>query len=293
MLRSEFFECRNSGTDDKVMAGPRRILEEAMRTGTVLKSNELFVAAATIAAHAFTAADGGFRQRDVRFLIELFSNWVERTIDGPVLMIGNTQVQRYLDELVSEGFCRKLSRKTRPKYRLSRLGLIELLQRITPGALYHPAEHFFFLHYFVSNYRPRIEKLIADEGKQFPPSLKIEVEALLDAEELLKQQLRYAEMEVQKQDIRIRDSVNGGRLAVKLYREGLCSEEVAVEIEKKYPYELNSQKPLSELINGLPPDLARWELETGMVKRVEHLWNPSRTMLMSYIQCLKKMLSSV
>lgn len=260
-----------------------------MRTGTILKSNELFVASATIAAHASHASDG-FRQRDVRFLIELFSNWVERTFEGLVLTISNTQVQRYLDELVTEGYARRFTRKGRPRYRLTRTGLIELLERIIPETLYHPAEHFFFLFYFISNYRPRIEKLVADEGKQFPLALKLEVEALLDAGALVKQQLYHAEQELEKLDERIGDSLKGSKLATKLYAQELSLTEVAHEIEKRYPYELNSQKPLTELISEIPEELGRWELEAGGIKRVEHLWNPARTMLVTYIQCLKKLL---
>lgn len=259
-----------------------------MRTGTILKSYEFFVAAAAIAAHASFGKEG-FRQRDVRFLIELFSNWVERTFDGPLLPVSNTQVQRYLEELVTEGYARRFIRRNRPRYRLVRTGLIELLQRLIPETLCSHPEHFFFLHYFIRDYRPRIEKLIADEGKQFPLALKLEVEALLDVDALIKQQLRCAELELKKLEERISDNVKGSKLATRLYAQKLPLLEVATEIEKRYPYELNSQKPLTELISEVPEDLGRWELETGAAKRVEHLWTPARSMLLSYIQILKKL----
>jgi hypothetical protein len=259
-----------------------------MRKGTIFKSYELFVAAAVIAAHA-SAPREGFRQRDVRFLIELVTNWVELTLHGPVLEINNTQVQRYLDDLVSEGFARRLSRGKHPRYRLARTGLIELLGRIIPQTLCSQLQHFFFLFYFIRNYRPRIEKLIEEEGKQFPLALKLEVEALLDEKALVQQQLHFAQLELKKLDVRISDGFKLGALAAKLYSQNISTPDVAKEVEKLYPYELNSQKPLSELISALPEDLAKWELEIGALQRAEHIWEPSRALLRAYVQILQKL----
>lgn len=259
-----------------------------MREGTIFRSYELFVAAAVIAAHA-SAPKEGFRQRDVRFLIELVTNWVELSLKGPALAISNTQVQRYLDELVLEGFARRLGRGKFPRYRLSRTGLIELLGRIVPEGLCSQLQHFFFLYYFIKNYRPRIERLIEQEGKQFPLALKLEVEALLDEKALVQHQLHFAQLELKKLDDRITDSLKAGALAAKLYSGDLSTAEVADEVEKLYPYELNSQKPLHELISSLPEDLARWELEIGALQRVEHIWEPTRGLLRAYVQVLQKL----
>ena len=46
------------------------------RTETVSTRLQLLLGAATIAAHS-TSVQEGFRQRDVRFLFDLFSNWIE------------------------------------------------------------------------------------------------------------------------------------------------------------------------------------------------------------------------
>jgi DNA-binding PadR family transcriptional regulator len=261
-----------------------------MRTGTIFKRYELFVAAGVIAAHASSTAPG-FRQRDVRFLIELFSNWVETSFEGQVLEVNNTQVLRYLETLVDEGFARQDSRRSRsrPRYRLTRSGLIELLGRLVPQALHIQPEHFFFLYYFLRNYRPLIERLIESEGKRYPLALRYEVQSLLDIDSLVEQQLRYAELELRRLDERIHDSVRGGKLAEKLFAENRSLAEVAEEIEARYPYELNSQQPLTELIAGVPEDLGAWELSTGALRRVEDLWNPSRAMLLTYLECLKKL----
>lgn len=257
-----------------------------MRTGTIFQRYELFVAAATIAAHASYRGEG-FRQKDVRFMIELFSNWVETTFEDHVLSIKNTQVLRYLEELVSESLARRSKRKGRPYYRLTRTGLIDLLGRLIPNSLHIQPEHFFFLYYFVTNYRPAIEALIEAEGKRFPLALKLEVESLLDGAALLETQLQYANLELQRLDERMADASKGAELAEKLYREDLPLSEVAEKIEKQYPYELNSQKPLAELMQEVPDDLGRWELAQGSRQRVAQIWSPARRLLLTYIACLE------
>lgn len=257
-----------------------------MRRGALFQRFELFAAAATIAAHANAPLDG-FRQRDVRFTIELFTNWVESVFDGSVIELKNTQVSRYLDDLAKDGFTRRLTRQGRPCYKVLRIGLIELLSRLNPGPRYVQPEQFFFVYYFMNNYRERLMRMVEDEGKQFPLALKLEVETLLDTETLVRHQLQYAKLELHKLEDRISDSLKSGKLATKLFAQALDPAEVAQRVEERYPYGLNSQKPLSELISEVPEDIGRWELETGAFRRVEDLWSPTRSMLLTYVKTLK------
>jgi len=61
------------------------------RLGALFDENEPLVTAAVIAAEA-TGGHEVFRQRDVRFFIELFSNWLEPTTGEHALALHNTQV---------------------------------------------------------------------------------------------------------------------------------------------------------------------------------------------------------
>ena len=263
-----------------------------MRLGNVFQRYERVVAAAVIGAHASSASDG-FRQREVRFLIELFSNWVEQALTGTVIELSNTQIARYLTELAGEGFVRRTQRKKLPFYRLTRTGLIELLSRISAADEYVQPEFFFFSYYFLLSYKDRLHRLIEAEGKQFPLALRLEVESLLDAKTLPERQLSYAERELEKLEVRINDAAETERLARKLFAAGADPLTVGREVEKRYPYELNSQKPLSELLAGLPADFRQWELETGTNHRVKYLWAPIRAQLKSYIETLRTMTRNI
>ena len=69
------------------------------RNETLLKRYELFVAASAIAAHANWGVNG-FRQRDVRVLIELFANWVEGSLRAAVYRHVTTKVRGNLESVL-------------------------------------------------------------------------------------------------------------------------------------------------------------------------------------------------
>src|SRR5260221_5181461 len=98
------------------------------RSGAVLLENEPLVAAAVIAAQA-TLETSGFRQRDVRFFLDLFSNWLQSTTGSWTLSVHNTQIQRTLELQVSACWATGIGRKP-TRYPLTPERLIELLQRL-------------------------------------------------------------------------------------------------------------------------------------------------------------------
>ncbi|MCB0340460.1 MAG: hypothetical protein KDD53_12690, partial [Bdellovibrionales bacterium] len=99
-----------------------------MRSGSALERYEVFICSALLAAHS-SGEENGFRQRDIKFYMGLFSNWLETSLPGDMLEVQQTQILRYLENLVSEGFARKLSRGQLPVYRLTRTGLVEITSR--------------------------------------------------------------------------------------------------------------------------------------------------------------------
>lgn len=258
-----------------------------MEQDSLIRRQELFVAAAVIGAHANSAGEG-FRQRDVRFLIDLFSNWVEISVRDVSSLVQNTQVQRYINVLVKEGFARKISRAKHPSYRLTRVGLVELLSRIRERR-WSEREHFFFLYFFVRCYGPRIAELIRLEGSQFPSALKSEVEDLIDSTAIVKREMSDAERDLERFDERIKDALMTADLVSKRKKRGQSLEESVREAERLYPYELNSQKPLHELIGWIPEAFQEWELTEGNIRRAEDIWRSQRSIQLQYIEQLKRL----
>jgi hypothetical protein len=261
-----------------------------MNSDSLAQRSELFFATAVIASHA-TEGDQGFRQRDVRFLIELFSNWVESGLGESVLKVQNTQISRYLSYLVREGYARQISRKGLPRYALTRTGLLEQTSRIVNRNYLADREQFFFLYYFISSYKPLIEELVKKEGQQFPYALKVELDALLDARALLTNELERAQLELKKLKARLTDAKKTASMTQSWIKSGKSLEQVINEAERLYPYELNSTKPLHELMRWIQPAQREWELGEGNNRRVNLLWQPSEYLLLGYIEALKKLAS--
>ena len=256
----------------------------------MLQRYEMFAAAAAVSAHAH-APEEGFRQRDIKFLIELFTNWIESMLGAQTLPIQGTQVLRYLEMLVAEGYARKTTRKKAPNYRLTRTGLIELLSRMTYRGASARQEDFYFIFYFISSYAERIEALVRVEGQQFPPSLQLEVRTLLSTENLL-----HAEIaRVRKALTGLEDRMRNGKSTVSVVRQkqtaAVPASDIILEVQKRFPYELNSQKPLSELLTGIPSQYRLWELTEGTERRVTHLWEPIQRNLSSYLAQLQTLVT--
>lgn len=249
---------------------------------------EVFVAPALVAAHA-ERRDLGFRHRDVKFVIELFSNWVESSLQGVVLEVQNSQVARYLAGLTAEGYARRITRKGYPRYRLTRVGLVELMSRAVSKSCVAQREHFFFLYYFVTSYSARVHELVEAEGRQFPVALKLELEDLLDPAALVKREIEAVRRELAKVEQRIHDSLSTSKLVQRFLRERRPLEEAVAEVQRRYPYELNSVKPLAELIAEVPPDLREWELTEGNERRAAQIWRPAEAMLRSYLAQLESL----
>jgi len=259
-----------------------------MRTDSLFDRYELYVCGAIVAAHA-SSPEEGFRQRDVRFMIELFTNWIESSLESSVLKLSNTQILRYMDRQVDEGFVRKFSKEGKPAYRLTRPGLIELVTRMRSAKSLLRPENFSFLYYFLSSYQELITELVESEGSKFPIALRIEIKSLFDTEDLLRDQKKRLEEEILKLRVRVDEGKKSSQMAADMFRKGHELPEIAESIEARYPYGLNSQKPLKELIGSIPPGLGRWELETGGDYRARFLWKPILKHYERFLEIVEKL----
>lgn len=257
-----------------------------MTSGSATERLEIFIASAGIAAHA-SFADNGFRLRDLRFFTELFLNWTE---DGDTSQpsLQNTQLARYIAQLVAQGFAKRSSRNGVTTFRLTRLGLLELLSRITSSSSIPRPSIALFRVCFIKSYKARLEALVAREGAQFPLSVRLELSALLDVDTLIDQEIKRVERALQRIERRIEDALEASALTKNRLATHMPFSDVVQEVESRFPYELNTTKPLRELIASIAPDQRRWELEEGNALRARTLWEPHRALLRELLNQLKK-----
>ena len=245
---------------------------------THLGRHRVLFDAAAIAAHARFPVQG-FRQKDLRFLIELFSNWLECAMEGPSLVVENTQIARYLGGLAQEGLAKQLGGQAQPRYRLTRVGLVENLTSLVHRRQWWPIEEFFFVYYFLESYRGRIELLIEKEGSLFPGTLKLEIAHLFDLRSFVERQAQLLDREIAKLDLRIADCRKTSDLATQLKKKGVAPDAILWEIQEKVPYQLNNQKPMADLFRETPNENWIWEMEVGSLKRAARIFSPMKETL--------------
>ena len=258
----------------------------------IYSSYRTYFVAATLGAHSNFFHEG-FRQKDVRFLIGLFLNWMEATTKGIDEQIHNTQVRRYLEQLLNEGYAVRLGRGHAPRYQLTRAGLLEFVSQMVKVPVHAPLEQFFFVFYFVKNYGSRLTELMAQKENKLPRSFQVELESLLDLNEILDQQIRYIELEIRKLEERMKETKGAAQLAAELLAKGVSTDEMIRAVEQFYPYEMNNQKKMSDLFKEIPSSLRAWELTIGNTNRFEILWASQKESLVGYLNVLKQMKSKI
>ncbi|MET0794533.1 MAG: hypothetical protein ABW061_23635 [Polyangiaceae bacterium] len=254
------------------------------RSGDLFADNEAIVAAAVVASQA-TLGNDGFRQRDVRFYISVFSNWLEATTGVWTLDLHNAQVQRYLDLLVKTGWAKRPGRKP-PRYCLTPEGLLRLLERIGQRKNLKRFDEFFFILHVFHAYGDRLRGLVQQTGPFNSKSLSVDLDELLDFRRLIARERALVQRESLRLSVRIQESRATSELTRSLLSQGRSLEDAVRAVEQQFPYEMNSQKPLGELFAQLPAPFRRVELETIAELRASTLWEPTRALLQSYLGIL-------
>jgi hypothetical protein len=249
------------------------------RSGTVFEARTPVVTAAVIAAQA-TLADG-FRQRDVRFFIELFSNWLEQTTGDHALAIHNTQVQRYLGGLASAKFATRVGRSP-PRFRLTPEGLVELMRRLVNRSDLMRLDEFFLVFHFLDAYGPRLRGMATRGGALPSRLLAVDLDELVDPARLLSRERERVARELSRLSVRCDESRKTGELARALSARGEPLDAIVQGVEKRFPYELNSQKPLTELLSALPEPWRKEELMDIAERRANRFWEPLCALLAHY-----------
>ena len=260
------------------------------RTGDLFLENEAVVAAAAVAAQATLGLDG-FRQRDVRFYIGLFSNWLEAMSGSWTLVLHNAQVQRYLESLVRRRWAKRIARSP-PRYQLTAEGLACLLGRMAERKSLKRLDEFFFVLHVFHAYGDRLRSLVAQAGPFRSKFLSVNLDELLSVDRLVAREREQVDREIERLARRIQESKATSVLAQSLLAEQRPLADVIATIEQRYPYELNSQKPLGELFAQMPEPFRRVELEQVTELRARYLWEPTRELLTSYRSILDQLPST-
>lgn len=248
-----------------------------------MRDLRVYLSTAICACHLNLGREG-FRQKDVHFYFDLFSNWMESSLGKRNLQ--NIQIQRYLDQLVKKQILKKNNKLI---YTCQDVGLLPVLEEISIIKDDDPLELFFFQYHILQIYHEQLFSMVVDKKIHLPHGLKIELKYILDKKVLVQKQRERITKEIEKLQLRSEETLSMEKTALKLMKEGKGVSTVVGVVEKIYPYQLNNQKKMSELYSKLDPNLQKAELTQHARQRVEMLWNP----LVNYYQDYMKRLDGL
>jgi len=240
-----------------------------------------------IAAHAITP-DHGFRQAEMRFLLEMHGEWTSHIRLGMPLPIHNNQIRRHLHSLLKNGFATSKGTGQKQTFRLTRAGLLHELQ-VTFAMPCLPLDLFFFVFYFSKRYQKLIHTLVLAGDYEMPKALEIEINSLIDLKHLVYTQTRTVDQEIEKLQESVKKMEGSAEMSERMRAQSSSLPEIAEAIEKHYPYELNAMKRLSEVYMTLPPQLQYEEMVVGNRHRADYLWRP----MLQHLLDMKKILSKL
>lgn len=247
---------------------------------------KLFYAA--IIATWLNREEKGFRQRDVKFYVDLLLDWMESSPFAKNVVIQNTQMMRFLDSLVERQW---LTRKeqTTPVYFFNNRYFMDLIRETLCPSEKDPYEIFFLQYHLASVYRDTLSELLFMRGVELSRGQKMDLDHLLNAKMLLRGQKERIEREIEKISARQKEVVKMIDLSKEELRKSSDTIEIVKKIEQKYPYQLQYQKSMSKTFSDIHPKLRVLELTTNSEKRISTLWSPMEDYLRGYLKTLESL----
>ncbi|NDC37304.1 MAG: hypothetical protein EBZ48_04545 [Proteobacteria bacterium] len=233
----------------------------------------LYLPLGTLAAHT-QAGVAGFRQREAKFFAELFSNWVNIGGIGVVHSLHNTQVSRFLSELVADGAAKLVKRGRMPQYRLTRGGIFGLLTKVMQRSYLDAPRDCLLVWYFLRSYTPQLRRIAEAAGSEFSKAHALELEQVLNITHFLARQIQFLDYEIQRLRERIQSTYAMHRDVHTLRAQGASSQRYIAHVSAEHPYELNSQRSFAELLQTIPHDVMEWELCEGAFLKARCVFEP-------------------
>jgi hypothetical protein len=282
----------------------------AARYGQV-RAQATFIEAAVVAAHGAFTQLGGFRASDVRFFFLLFTNWIEHDVLRPDQDLDLTQVRRVLARLDEQGWLERSGttppgkledggelpaadgeatappkprarrsssgpssrRKAAPgeRHKLTPNGLLGLMSSIVEPRGRRPFEESLFVACFVHTYRQPLLDRIGDHDAG---DSRKRMSELLDPRRVLIEAQRTHRDLLADLEARVTAGKRIVGEAGAARAQGLGDADIVRKLEQLGPYQLQRVRTVSELMQAMPMDIVRAELEQGITARTELLFEP-------------------
>ena len=230
----------------------------------------------------------GFRQKDVHFYLDLIIDWLESAPFAKNISLQNTQLMRFLDQLVKRQWLIK-KQGLHPVYFFNNKYFMELLRETLTTSSEDPYEIFFLQFHLATVYRSSLSEMLFIRGVELSHGQKIDLDQLLDEQYLLRNQKERIEHEIKKlaqRQIEVQKMIELAKNELHSHGDPI---KAAKKIEEKNPYQLQYQKSMSKAFLDVHPKLRASELTLHSEQRIKTLWAPMEEFLHAYLQVLNRL----
>lgn len=227
----------------------------------------------------------GFRQKDVRFYIELISDWMESSEKFKLYKIQNTQMMRFLDGLVQKDW---LIKKSGPIYFFKDKHFMSLMKELFNVEEKDSFELFLLQYHFASLYKNIIYELLYRRGVELSNGERIDLEMLLSTKHLKNKQAEKINKEILLLEKRISD-VKKMTLFSEEKLKKMHPLDVVKELEKTNPYQLQYYQSMTQTFKEILPEIITLELTIHSEKRISTIWEPLKKDLQNKLELLEKL----
>ncbi len=225
----------------------------------------------------------GFRQKDVRFYIELINDWLASGSDFKNIKIQNTQVMRFLDNLHSRDW---LVKQNGPVYFFKNKHFILLMKEAFSIDHEGSLEIFLLQFHLASVYRDTINNLLFRRGVELSHGEKIDLDILLSPKIMAQKKSEFLRIQIKSIESRIsevKEMVHFSKVQLK-DKKPL---EVVYELEKINPYKLQYYQSMGQTFKDLIPEIVERELTEHSSNRIATLWLPLKKKLESHLAIIE------
>lgn len=242
----------------------------------------------TLAAYGVSRS-GQFRQRDIRYFIDLFSNWIDPTGQNDLLVsIQNTQIARFVEALIADGKAQQVVSSKQKRYVLVIDGLPALVRQVQGrNYIYSPSVTFFLYLFFTDYFAPYVQGRLQSGPKRYHTILKRLYDVASPG--------LFIETQLFHIDARLREFervflIQRDTDALLAESEGTVpAGELLEDTESAGAFFLHSEKPLKKLLSRGGYDRIEWEATEGRHHRLQLLWQSE----LSRLQLFRKQLQEI
>ena len=251
--------------------------------------DDLMLASAVIGAQ-IQSGNKGFRQKDVHFLLDLFASWRASPTDPKFKgKVHNTQIQRHLNSMVSDNLLLAGQNNKKPFYRLSRAGILNIIQFMKEQAVNGDFAEYIFVVYLFKGYAQKFLEASVIGQKAEQSSTLESLKDLINLQVLKANKLHQLESEERYWKQRISENEEIVKFVEEQVNAGVEWGKIIQQLDSRFPYELSYRKPLTELLRDTPEGIQKWEILSGNLLRIELIWKSTIAAIETQKKILQRM----